>query len=67
MNLRVRLEMMVKLLLRKRDIFVEQFIVNIKWHRQYPDAQCLALCLRDPAVAVCKDRDSLTHMIDSPL
>ena len=32
-------------------------------HRQYPDAQCFALCLRDPTVAVCKDRDSLTHMI----
>ena len=60
-DLRIPLQMLVKILLREGDVLIVQFVIDIERHRQdgYPQLGCCLL--RDPAVAVSKDRDSLSH------
>ena len=60
-DLGVLLQVAVKLFLCQCDIFVKQLVIDVERHWKHRNSQYLALFLRDPAVAVCEDRDLFTH------
>ena len=61
MDLRIILQVSVEFLLCEGDVFIIQLIVDVKRHRQHGYSQRLCAVLRDPAVAVSKDRDLFSH------